>query len=310
MDFDWSIAVFARNEERRIADCLAALSIAIEGARAHVTVIVNGASDGTVAKACLGLRDVPAAWAVHFIPYGCKSHAMNLFIHDLRPRARIYIFMDATIFVEPAALRALADGLESRSGCDGVSGIPVNGRGAARMRRDAMQSSRLFGQLFAVRAGLLDTLVARGRRLPIGLYRCDGLFAGYICHETDGVSHRERANRIATIPDARWRIRPISALDPRDVRVGFNRLIRQARGRLENQAWNTILWTQGFGALPTFADDMIREWLKTSRPEFEPFPARLFTWLALRRIRRGRRPLAADLMAREVCCSPPCREDG
>jgi len=164
------------------------------------------------------------------------------------------------------------------------------------MRDDAMRSSRLFGQMFAVRGEFLDELADRGRRLPVGLYRCDGLFSGYVCHETDGVAHREPLPRVATVPSAQWRIRPLSPFRTRDVRAGYNRLVRQARGRLENQAWNTILWTRGFGALPRFADDMILEWLKTNRPLKEGFPAGLFTWLALRRIRRWCRPSDDELL--------------
>jgi hypothetical protein len=255
-DPEWCIAVFARNEEARIGECLIAIARATDGVSTQVILLINGSSDKTAERAlgllpALGLRA-----SVYKIGLGCKSHAMNVFVHDLRPRANVYFFVDATSFVEPNALRALAGALDRQPDIAAVSGLPINGRGAAQMRRGAMQSSKLFGQMFAVRQSCLDDLSTRGRRLPIGLYRCDGLFVGFICWETDGVAHERAMPRIATVPEAEWRIRPISWFGCKDIKAGFNRLVRQGRGRLENQSWNPILWTQGFGALPRFADDM------------------------------------------------------
>ena len=179
-DPEWCIAVFARNEEARIGECLIAIARATDGVSTQVILLINGSSDKTAERAlgllpALGLRA-----SVYKIGLGCKSHAMNVFVHDLRPRANVYFFVDATSFVEPNALRALAGALDRQPDIAAVSGLPINGRGAAQMRRGAMQSSKLFGQMFAVRQSCLDDLSTRGRRLPIGLYRCDGLFVGFI----------------------------------------------------------------------------------------------------------------------------------
>ena len=302
---EWCIAIFARNEEARIADCLLAIKTSTTGVRAHTIVIINGNSDKTAEVALTQVSKLGLAATVYVVPIACKSHAMNLFIHELRSNAEVCFFVDATVFVEPDALRALAEGLTKRPDLLAVSGLPVNGRGAKKMIEAAAKSGRLFGQLFAIRKNFLDELVARERKLPIGLYRGDGLFSGFLCWETDGVAHERPMPRIANIPEARWRIRPISWFKWKDIKAGFNRLVRQGRGRLENQAWNPILWTQGFGALPRYADDMILEWLKTNRPAKEPIPARFFTMLALRRVRRWRRPDEETLRPRQIPCTGP-----
>ena len=175
---EWCIAVFARNEDGRIGDCLTAIAKATNGMLTQVILIINGSSDET-SKTALGLLPTLGLRAsLYTIDFACKSHAMNVFVHDLRPRANIYFFVDATTFVEANALHALADALNRRSDIAAVSGLPINGRGAARMRREAIQNSKLFGQMFAVRQSCLDELSLRERRLPIGLYRCDGLFGG------------------------------------------------------------------------------------------------------------------------------------
>jgi hypothetical protein len=299
-ELEWCIAVFARNEEERIGDCLTAIAKAVRGVHAHVILIINGSSDHTCEAALALLPRLGLSATVYIIEVACKSHAMNEFIHQLRPKAPIYFFVDATVFVEPNALRALADALKDRPDIMAVSGLPINGRSAAKMREDTRESGKLFGQMFAVRQSCLDAISRLGRRLPIGLYRCDGLFAGFICWETDGIAHEWAMPRIATIPEAQWRVRPISWFRPKDISAGFNRLVRQGRGRMENQAWNPILWTRGFGALPRFAEDMILEWLKTNRPKKEPRLDQFFTWLALQRVKRWRRPDEAGLLPRKI----------
>jgi glycosyltransferase involved in cell wall biosynthesis len=287
---EWSVFIPAANEERRLAACLGALQIACAGTAVSVCIIINGSTDRTEAIA----RDFAARTTipieVYRVAHACKSNAMNLYVHDLRPNATIHFFIDATTFVQPAAFRELARELSQRPDVLAASGLPLNGRGAQVMRQSAMRESKLFGQMFAVRNTFLDQLATLGRRIPIGLYRCDGLFSGFMCYETNGVAHRMPVQRVMTVPSAEWTIREISTLSRRDLTRGFNRLVRQARGRLENQAWNTIIWEQGFGALPKFADEMLLQWLENAKPKSEPLPDQIFSWLALQQVRRWRRP--------------------
>ena len=105
---------------------------------------------------------------------------------------------------------------------------------------------------------------------------------------------------MAAVPGAWWRIRPLSAFDWRDILAGFNRLVRQAHGRLENQAWNAIIWQCGFSALPKFADEMIKSWLRTARPKRERFLDRFFTYIAIRKIRKSKLPSEQDLRPLKV----------
>jgi hypothetical protein len=305
----WSIAIFARNEQARIKECLIALADACVGVRVHVTLLVNGTTDRTCETAKTVLPALGMDFVIYEIEAACKSHAINLFVHELRPPASLYFFVDAATFVERGALRALATALRDNPAMLAASGLPRNGRSAEVMRRGvaeitqdgAQLDSRLFGQMFAVKAQCLDELRRRGRRLPIGLYRGDGLFAGFLCRETNGVAHEAPINRVLTVPGAQWRIRPVSLFRAPDVRRGLERLVRQARGRLENQAWNPILWQGGgFGALPRFADDMILDWLKTHTPAAQTGLKRLFTRIALHRIRTARRPTELELVPRMV----------
>jgi len=296
MLWDWSIVVFACNEQARIADSITAIANAVGGVRAHLTLIVNGSSDATLNTSLDTLNTLGIPKNVYTIALACKWNAMNAFVHEIRPQARTYFFVDATAAVEPQTFALLNCALDERREIAAVSGLPRNGRSAKHMQ----DKGDGLGQVFAVRHELLSDLVKRGRRLPVGLYRGDGLLIGYINYETNGVAHRSPQQRIATIFSARWYIRPLSPFNLHDYKRWYNRLVRQAQGRLENQAWNTIIWTKGFDALPRFGNEMILIWLKTHRPSKEPFPNWIFVWLALRRVHRWHQPMDVDLLPIKV----------
>lgn len=296
MLWDWSIVVFASNEQARVADNLTAIAKAADGVRAHLTVIINGSSDKTLNTSMETLSVFSIAKNIYVIPVACKWNAMNAFIHEIRPQARTYFFVDATAAIEPQTFAVLNRALDDRPEITAVSGLPRNGRSAKHMQ----DKGDGLGQVFAVRCAFLNDLVKRGRRIPVGLYRGDGLLIGYINFETNGVAHRTPQQRITTIFSAGWYIRPLSPLSLYDYKRWYNRLIRQAQGRLENQAWNTIIWTEGFDALPRFGNEMILTWLKTHRPRKEPFPNWIFMWLALRRVHRWHHPIDVDLLPRRV----------
>ena len=56
-------------------------------------------------------------------------------------------------------------------------------------------------------------------------------------------------------------------------------MVRQARGRLENEAIKKIIYRYGYGGLPTFADDMIADWLsEISSAERHRLRSQPLTW--------------------------------
>lgn len=297
---EWCIGIFAKNEERRIGKCIAALAKATQGRSVHIVLVVNGSTDGTLERAKIELQKHGLPFTSYSIPYSCKSNAINHFVHELRVPAKVTFFIDGTTFVGDNALRSMAETLENRPDIWAASGLPLNGRGAEAMRKASCASPKLFGQMFVVRSDVLDEIARRGRKLPVSLYRGENLFVGFICFETDGTAHEKPIDRIATAPGAYWTIEPISYFHPRDVRVGFNRMIRQERGKLEARAWNNIIWRKGLGfsALPQYADEMILDWMK-----IEPLPKagieeRIFRGLAINKIKSWKRPDPADLIPR------------
>ena len=292
---DWGCAIFARNEESRIGECIRSFARASEGMRVRASVFVNGSSDGTAERATAELKQADLHGEVYRIAAACKWNAMNAFIHELRPHAKMYAFVDATAFIGASSLCACASEFKNSPRVLVIGAVPSNGRSATTLREAAFKGGGI-GQFFVVRRELLDELVARGRRIPVGLYRGDGLLAGFIDHETNEGIHREPMRRVGFTPAAEYSIRPLSPFSWHDIKVYYNRLVRQARGRLENQAWNSIIWSLGFDALPRFGDELILAWLKDNSPRDEGPVNNFFIRQALKRIRKWQRPREEDLM--------------
>lgn len=298
--YQWSVVVFARNEAARILGSLRAVEDALRGRNAFVTVLINGSSDKTASLVKTYLPGMSVSNAAYSIAYGCKSNAINQFVHALRPKADYYLFVDATVSIGADVPALFQQTFEADASIEAVSGLPKNGRGAEAMRKLAERAPRLFGQMFAIRGSVIENFVARNRRLPVGLYRGDGLLSGFMVHETNGVAHSDPAPRLATVSEAQWGVKSLSPFDISDIRAAFNRRVRQSRGRLENLAWNSIIWDQGFGALPANADDMILEWLSQHDLPAVGLTERIFRSIALQRIRNSRRPDEASLTPRQL----------
>ena len=291
--FDWSIAVFARNEAASLAPCLEAIYAALGGRCAAVTLVLNGCTDGSAALAVALAARAPVPVQVWQIGFADKANAWNQFIHALRPAARHYAFVDAYARVQPGALAALQAALQAAPEANAAAAVPSCGRSAAATRAAMLARPALHGSLHALRGSFVDRLAAAGQRLPVGLYRGDGLLGSLLMHDLNAAANPWNPARIAVADGASWVTSPLSPLRPADLKRYWNRRIQQARGRLEDAALRQAIYRDGFAGLPRHADAMLLEWLATN-----PAPADHFTRLALQRLRQPRTPGCTDLVAR------------
>jgi len=265
----WSAAVFGRNEAPAIAGCLHALGRA-GGGDLHVTVLLNGSTDGSAEIAGAALQASGLRGRVYAIPLGCKANAFNQFVHRLRPPAETYFCVDAYVEVAPEALRRLAHRLEGSPEANAAAAVPTAGRSAARLRQQMLMHSGLHGSLFALRGGFVERIAALGLSLPAGFYRGDGLLGSFALHDLDAVKGGWRVER------------------RRDIGRQFNRRVQQARGRLQWAALRHAIYPAGYGALPDDADRLTLDWIAAAPAERAPKPWRdPFAMLALRRMRSG-----------------------
>lgn len=297
--YAWSVAVFGRNEAASIADCLRAIAQAGQGQAPHVTVLLNGTTDDSPARAAQALRDEGLPGRVYDIPHGDKSHAVNLFLHDVRPRAETYFCVDAYARMRPDALRHLAASLAARPAALAAAAMPSTGRSAAALRRMMLDQSGLHGSLFALRGGFVDRLVAAGLRLPVGLYRGDGMLGAFVLHDLDAAQGGWDTGRIAMTPEASWTTSGWQPWRWRDLRRHLRRLVQQGRGRLESAAMRSVIYAGGFPALPARAETMVLAWIAADAAARTPRLWRdPFAWLALARLRQSGVPAPDSLRPR------------
>jgi len=283
MSFDLSVAVFCQNEAARIEACLGSIAAAAQGLRVRVSVIVNGSSDGS---ADLAERALELPGEVYRIAAGDKSNAINRSLYDLRVPARHYMFVDGYATLAPSSLHAMMGVLDAEPHANAVAGVPGNGRTVAAIRADTLAGTgRLNGQLYALRGDFVARLSQAGYRLPLKLYRGDGLLGSMLCHDLDPIGHSWDGARIAGCGEAVFGIASLTHWKPADLRRQFRRSVRQMRGRLENAAIRAVIYRQGYAGLPEDADDMIAAWLAAGGTPVASPLERPFMMLALRQHR-------------------------
>jgi hypothetical protein len=301
---DWSVAIFGVNESETIQRCLLSIDAASKGHSTHVTVLLNGTTDDSLEKIrALKLNDNVAV-SVYFCPKADKANAINQFIYELRPPANVYFFVDAYTKVGEGALAAIAAEFARAPGVLIVTGVPINGRSSQATTDATLKGGVVNGQLYALRVSFMDRLIAKGLRLPLGLYRGDSLLGSMGSHDLDPIATKWDNARIAGLGAAPFEIAPLSLFKWSDIRRQFNREIRQALGRFENEAIKSIIYARGYAALPGDAVSLVRTFLANHQVAPRSLKERYFTRLALQRIARAQTPQPADFTQTLVYVSP------
>ena len=207
------------------------------------------------------------------------------------------MFVDAYARVHPDALRRLAAALATHQQANAAAAVPSSGRSAAAIRRGMLADPGIHGSLFALRGAFVDRLAASGFRLPVNLYRGDGLLASMAMHDLDAKGEPWTSRRVVVVPDATWAITPLSPWSLRDVRRQFLRQIRQRRGRLESAVIKALIYScgTGYGSLGSNADAMLTGWVAEQPNQ--------------RRPRSWRDPLAAMAWHQARSAAPPAADD-
>ena len=284
--YDWHIAVFCHNEGERLAECIRAINSAVLSAnrRALITVVLNGQTDDSLKWAELARRESPCQTEIRQHPLADKSAAINRFFYDYRVEASCYFCIDGYVVIEPQSLAVLSDALDATPEARIASGRASNGRTMARRTELGVRfGGDVSGGLYAVRPEFLNRIVAAGLRLPVGLYRGDGLLGAFARHDLDACNEPVRERAIG-VGNARFAILSLSVMRPRDVARQMRRKVRQMRGLIENAAIREVTSRQGFGGLPSNADAMMRHYLVANPVPRVSLLDRPFMRLALRRL--------------------------
>jgi glycosyltransferase involved in cell wall biosynthesis len=290
---DWQVAVFCQNEEARIGACLASISAAIGSRRGLITVIINGSADDSETVARAASSELPTPIDIFRIKQADKANAINCFLHDrtLRADADLYFCVDAYATIGENALAATAQRFAECPEAVVATGVAINGRTEQRSMRETVEvGGVMHGQFYALQPDFVRRMVDGGIRLPVGHYRGDGLIGSMAAHNLDAMGQPWKNSRMIGVADATFEIESLSMFRLRDLRRQFRRKVRQMRGRIENEAVKQIIYSRGYAALPTFADDMIRDYLADHPTPTVSLAERPFMALAIKQHRAMSRP--------------------
>ena len=174
-----AVAIFAHQEERRIAGCLGSLPLDRPDTIFHV--LVNGTTDRTVARARAAAAGRPHV-IVHDIAAGGKSRTWNHFVHHLLTGTEdTIIFLDGDAQIAPGSIDALVADLAAHPQANAAAGMPVNGREVETYRRNLRIERGIFGDLYALSGRFVAAIRARYPELIISIDTWRGAVARQAC---------------------------------------------------------------------------------------------------------------------------------
>jgi glycosyltransferase involved in cell wall biosynthesis len=283
-DLDWTVAVFAHNEERSITRCLESLASEAQGVTTRVYVLANGCTDSTVAVAGAYARSHPEVTLVQ-LELGDKANAWNHFVHVIAPRTAFAFFMDGDVEAMPGALNALAHQLAEDSHANAISALPATGRSAPRLASSREQERGIWGCLYCLRGTFVARLQGSRVRMPVGLIREDGFVATVVKWDLEPRQPWDEARVCRNVDAAaKFRFPSLSPTSPRNVRLYARRLVRYSMGHFQNKMLGQLLREENIASMPAHIVELYRKYPEACRLRFRGTNT-FFDWLALRRIR-------------------------
>ena len=272
------VAIFAHNEERRIARCLESLPLGSDDFEFHL--LINGTTDHTaaIARATVGQL---ANFYIHDLPFAGKARTWNHFVESIvDAQARTCLFVDGDCEVTPGALAAMVATLEADPHANAVNAMPVTGRTQSAYRSVILADHGVFGALYGLSGAFVQRLKISGIRLPLDLIGDDGLI-GALAKTDLGPERQWDKTRMANCPTAGFAFEQWRWRSPATWRLQFRRMINYSVRRYQNIVISQIMRGPGPSALPrTMRETYAAHWQNFG---IRPTHA-LFDWLALRRM--------------------------
>lgn len=260
----WSVSIFAARESvTELTDTI--LSVFQSSSRPiHLEILVNGNS--TLAQElCLQASTVnwPSSFRVRIwsVGLGDKSNAWNVAIHEAWAGETLAFFLDGYVHPLPGALDRLGEAVLENAAQLGGSGLPSASFTSSGLRDSMMRHGGFHGNLCCLTGGAVNRMRERGIRLPLGLYRGDGLLGAFLFLGFD-VNGDWRASRVHLHQQECWSTAKKSYLSPSTWRGAWRRRKRQARGVLENLALRDWLTVERIdpSSWPSDIEDLVRDW--------------------------------------------------
>lgn len=258
-----AVAIFAHQEEKRIATCLG--SLPLDRADTLFHVLVNGTTDATLVRA----REAAGGRSnviVHDIAAGGKSRTWNHLVHDLlNGNEQAIVFLDGDAEIQSGSIDALVADLAAHPHANAAAGMPVNGRMAQTYRRNLRAEGGLFGDLYALSGRFVGAIRMRSLRLPDDLIGDDGLVAAWAHTDLQKDSGWD-VTRVIACDGAGFACEQVSLTRPSTWTMQYKRLINYSVRFFQNRIVSDIMTRQGPDGLPPRLSSLYPGWLPRFRP--------------------------------------------
>lgn len=273
------VAIFACNEERRIAACIRSLPLKSDRFTFHL--LVNGSADGTATVARAMTADV-TSFHVHNLPIAGKARTWNHFVRTLWDGSSACVFVDGDTVVMPGTLDAMVDTLASSPHANAVNAMPVTGRRQSSYRAAITAEHGIFGALYGLSGSFLQRLKVANIWLPSDLIGDDGLI-GALAKTDLGPEADWQNQRIANCPKAGFSFEEADWRVPATWMLQGRRMVSYSIRRYQNIVISRIMRGAGPSGLPaTMRETYAANWhLFDVRARYAPFDL-----LAKRRMRQ------------------------
>lgn len=221
---DFSIAVFAHNEERSIANALRSIIAAADGlSEFRITVLANGCTDDTRGAVRRFAAREPRVQLVE-IALGDKCNAWNTYVYDLLDDSPAQFFMDGDVRCSSHAIATMRAKLLASDHATAIAGVPCSGRSRLFYQTYIEKWGWLYGNLYGVKRTQLQNLVAAGLRLPLGLRGNDHFITRFM-HSDLAPPWAEDRRRVIFDPNAGYLFDRLMPFRPRDIRLYYRRRV-------------------------------------------------------------------------------------
>lgn len=267
---EWSLVVFASRESISVLQ-QTVRAVRLAGARlARIEVLVNGnellaGQMSTLASQSEVFPPGPPirVWSIR---YGDKANAWNQYLHHVWNGESLAFFIDGYVKPGSGAVELLGEATLSDDRALAGSGTPSMGRSATAIREAMLREGGIHGNFCCFKRAAVETIRARGLKLPVGLYRTESMWGAMLCFSFDPLVHDWDPARILVHPTATWQTDEKHWWKLADMRAQVKRLGRQAKGDLEMAAMRDhfAVGKRQPEELPPTAEKMVRSWMVRS----------------------------------------------
>lgn len=275
------VAIFAHNEAENIIACLNSVKREIRSGD-ECYVLNNGSCDNT--EELVSDFSKENEWCnLVSIEIGDKANAWNVFCHQLRVQAALFIFLDGDCVVAKNSFDALELCMSNNPSVNAVAGLPAE-YCSQKNREEMLVSGGLAGNLYALSQEFVARIRKEGIFLPIGLIGDDSL-VGSLAYWNLNPRNDWDKSKIVNCEDANFAYRRLSLLSFSDIKMYWKRKIRYSLRRYQNILIGFRLKVGGVSAMPKNIEEIYHDYPSVLRLKWRGVDT-WFDFLALRRVAR------------------------